>query len=195
MTGVPLSKVQFSNPLEGTARVQIDSAGLELSRQPFSASDTFIRPSDTTAYTALDLIANSTTAASVVPLAFTVSRIADRPFEVRRALIKADGTVITNATFRLHLFSQSPVVATSGGDNAAFATYVPGAGWLGSMGTATSLGFSDAIQGETGPLAGLEVNGYPATGTRLIYGLLQAVGAYTPTSAEVFTVTLQGFQY
>jgi len=42
---------------------------------PMTSSASFTRPANTTAYADGDLVANSATAASVVPLTFTSSRV------------------------------------------------------------------------------------------------------------------------
>lgn len=190
----PLEKPQ--NAAVGFTTI-INSAGQELGMSiPAISTATFARPADTTAYTTLDLIANSTTAASVVPLSFTLLGLGnDRPVSIRRARIVLDGTVVTNSTFRLWLFKTLPTVATAG-DNSALASDVSGAaGFIGTMTNGTAcLGMVDGICGVMTPEFGSEINAFPVAGTSTLYGLLQAVGAYTPTSAENITITLELFQ-
>jgi hypothetical protein len=48
-------------------------------------SASFTRPADTNAYAAGDLVANSVTAGSVIPMTFAVARAADKGFMVPRA--------------------------------------------------------------------------------------------------------------
>ena len=158
-------------------------------------SANFTRPADTTAYTSGDLVANSVTAASVVPLSWTVSRTVLGLVRVRRALLHKNQNSITNAGFQLHLFNASPTIATAG-DNSVFATNV--SGYDKSMGFIefTSIArYADGAvsQGQcvddTNTKAAAMIVA-PAAG-RLVYGLLLATGAYTPASAEVFTVDLE----
>src|SRR3990167_2992553 len=82
-----------------------------------TVSASFTRPADTTAYTSGDLIANNTTAGSVTPLSFPIPN--GRGCFIWRAKILKSGATATNASFRLHLFKNSPTV--TGGDNAALA--------------------------------------------------------------------------
>src|SRR6266566_5156773 len=88
------------------------------------AQASFNRPADTNAYSSGDLVANSTTAASVVPLSFTAALTSGGSFIIRRArLMKSDLSVI-NAKFVLHLYGADPS-ASSGiatGDNGAWST-------------------------------------------------------------------------
>lgn len=145
----------------------------------FKTQSSFTRPADTTAYAANDLVANSTTAGSVTPMSFNLP-----PFSmITWASLKKSTATATNANFTLHLFNSSPTVAN--GDNSAFSP--TNSNYLGSLqlDSTTSL-FSDAA----GSVNRLTSNGIPCGGT--VYGLLLAGAAYTPASAEVFTITLAG---
>ena len=162
-------------------------------------SANFTRPANTTAYSIGQLVANSTTAGSVVPLSFTVSRINDASGMVRRARIKKSTTSTTNATFRLHLYQNDPSAASgiANGDGGTWSTKE--AGWLGDidvdMTSATNgRAFTDAADGVAAPNAGTEINFIPKSGTQTIYALIEARGAYTPGNAEVFTVYLETLQ-
>ena len=55
------------------------------------ATASFTRPADTTAYASGDLVANSTTAGSVIPMTFVI-RPENRGSMIRRARIKKSGT-------------------------------------------------------------------------------------------------------
>jgi hypothetical protein len=153
-------------------------------------SNNFTRPADTSAYSANDLIANSTTAGSVVPLSFSISIGNGRGVKIVGArLSKTDETDVANSSIILHLWTASPTPAN--GDNGAFST--TGAGYIGKITFPTMTAFTDdafAVM-ESGAVSG----GFNPLQTYLratdtIYGLLQAVAAYSPASAEVFTVTL-----
>lgn len=152
------------------------------------ATATFTRPADTTQYASGDLVANSTTAGSVVPLSFTAARGAGGAGMIRRVRLRKSGTGVTTANFRLHLYTSSPTAAN--GDNAAWSTTL--SGYLGSMDVTIDKAFSDGAAGEGTPNTGAEIN-FIAT-AQVIYGLFEARGTYTPASAEVFTVSLEVIQ-
>lgn len=139
----------------------------------------FTRPADTTAYASGDLMANSTTAGSVVALSFGVT---PGPLQIRRVRVSKTGTSVTNTSFRLHLFAAVPTVAN--GDNGAISP-TQAANYLGQIDVSVAQAFSDGAAG----MATTEINCFPAGVA--IYGLLEARAAYTPASAEVFTVALE----
>lgn len=150
----------------------------------YTPSVSFTRPSDTTAYAAGDLVANSTTAASVVPLTWNTSSPSGA-FKIMGVRLLKTAASVTNAQFRVHLYSATPTIATAG-DNSAFASNVSGnAGWLGSFdGTMVA---SHADGAAVVCLPTLQVPSRVAEGAAL-FGLVVALAAYTPASAEVFTV-------
>lgn len=147
------------------------------------------RPADTTQYAASDLVANSTTAGAVVPLAFGTI-----PGEmmVRGGVILSSNDTVTAAAFSLYLFSVSPTVTN--GDNGAFAVTAANAKNLmgilgGSVSTATGGGKMTRLCPIDG--AGTFLGGAPpviCSGS--IYGLIKVNGTYTPTSAETFDVVI-----
>lgn len=147
----------------------------------------FTRPADTTAYAANDLIANSTTAGSVVPMTFVIPYAG--ALELYRVGVSCSNAVATNAKFNVNLYTSIPTCAN--GDNGALST--TSSGWIGSVAVdASGMTFTDSntnwSAAFTQPLILFGTN-------RTIYGLLQATAAYTPTSAETFTVTLMGKAY
>jgi hypothetical protein len=148
-------------------------------------SSSFVRPADTTAYTANDLVANSSTAIDVNPLIFNTGRGGFRVVQVR--IVKSDGTDVTNSSFKIHFFGSNPTPAN--GDNGAFSTNVAtpfGVATLPQMTSCTDDAFAVLNIGDSGFTQGIP--GF--ADSTYIYGLLQAVGAYTPVSEETFTVTL-----
>jgi len=161
-------------------------------------SANFTRPSNTPAYASGDLIANSITAGSVVAMSFTAARVAAGSFVIRRARLHKDNQAITSATFRLHLFSANPVAtAPTAGDNEVLELNSLAAGaYLGyfdfNMASSPDIQASD-IELDAGPANGSDITVELASGTT-IWGLLEARAAYTPASAEVFTVTLEILQ-
>lgn len=157
-----------------------------------TTSATFTRPADTTAYTSGDLIANSTTAGSVTPMTFSVGY--GTGFKINRASVKFNSATPTNAKFRIHLYTSSPTVTN--GDNGAWLSTE--SGYQGAVDVdASGLTFSDSTRA-----FGIYVNTalnpsmfISPSVNQIIYGLLTATAAYTPTSAEVFTVDLIGEAY
>lgn len=160
-------------------------------------SVSFTRPANTTAYAAGDLVANDTAFGSVTPLAFSNAvRTAGDCVRIDRARIFKSNTVLTNASFRLHLFEAIPVPSV--GDNAAFnsssALATTGAlTYLGSIPITAGNSCSDGANGSGVPSVGTAITCAPSSGTT-IYGLLEVTAAYTPTSSETFTVILEGFR-
>jgi hypothetical protein len=146
-------------------------------------SGSFTRPSNTTAYAAGDLVANSATAASVAPLSWVTA--GSQPFDIPE--IRVHKTGAPTATLRCRLFTSSPTVDTTG-DNGVFADNVNGAATCFAIYEGVLYPFKDGATGFLVPISGvirLDYVGDPTT----VYGLLEAVEAFTPISAEVFTVT------
>ena len=148
-------------------------------------SASFTRPANTTAYGAADLVANSATAGSVVPLAFHLGAGGGRITQVR--LDKTD-TDLTGAIFSVYLFGTSPTTAV--GDNVAFTTAsftlsdIIDIAVVGQMVSASDNDYGMLNIGDATFLEGVY------TSRETIYGLVVTGGTYTPASAEVFTVTL-----
>lgn len=151
-------------------------------RQYLTTTYSFTRPSDTTAYADTDLVANSTTAGSVVPLSWVLPY--GHTYLLHGIRLRKSGTTATNGSFRLHLYAASPV-PTNGDNGTWLTTQVDD--YLGNTGTVVMLGFSDG-SGVTAPLT--TPLGIYGLASRTIYGLLEAKAAYTPASAEVFTAQL-----
>jgi len=163
--------------------------------QIWNPAASFTRPNDTTAYTAGDLIANSTTAGSVVPMSFALGGNNNPGLtRITRARMSKTSTTVTAASFRLHLYQTSPTVTN--GDNGAF-TSNQAANYLGNinidMTTTPGAKFSDGANGQGAAAAGSEMQLRLASGTT-IFGLIEAIGAYVPTALEVFTVTLESVE-
>jgi hypothetical protein len=161
------------------------------------ASANFTRPADTTAYASGDLAANSTTAASVTALSWTAAEAyttqASAGFFIRAAKLKKSTTSVTNAAFRLHLYGTDPAASTgiANGDNGAFS--VNDAAYLGWFDFGAMVGHRNFAVARSAPAAGAEISHALSSG-QTIYGLLEVRGAYTPGSAEVFTVELEVYR-
>ncbi len=160
-------------------------------------SASFSRPTDTTAYAIGDLVANSTSNAAVVPLSWRVGvATSDRhSVYVAGARLRLDNPVVTAASFRVHLFKATPTFVT-GGDNSAFGTVVATgyANWLGSLDATIVAVTADGVAGMAEPTDGVIIP-YHLTGLDpgspvVLFGLVEALAAYTPKNAGVFTVEL-----
>src|SRR5262249_10950785 len=75
---------------------------------------TFTRPGNTTAYGSSDLVANSVTPASVVPMKFSLQRFMGKCL-ITAGTLYTSTTTVTAANFLLNLFNASPTLAI--GDN------------------------------------------------------------------------------
>lgn len=148
---------------------------------------TMTRPADTTQYSTGDLVANSTTAGSVVPLEFDVGGGSGMVRKIRIRTNRTSGGT-TNAMLRLHLYRAAPTAAS--GDNGAFSTN-QAAAYLGAFDVTVDRQFTDGAAGNGLPLAGSEIGFQLPAGTTSLRGLLEARAAYTPASGEQFTAALE----
>lgn len=193
--GVLHQRIKLSLGADGSAADANSSSGqLLVSGSIAVVSANFTRPADTTTYAIGDLIANSTTAASVVALSWaTAARFSGGAAMIRRARINKSTTTITVSSFRLHLYASDPAASSgiTNGDNGVWLTKV--AGYLGSIDVSADKAFSDAAKGTGAPSIGAEITFVPGSGST-IYGLLEARAAYVPGNAEVFTVELEIYQ-
>lgn len=167
-----------------------------------NAAAELTRPSDANAYAIGDAIANSTTAASVVPLQFTVARAVGGTGRVNGAQLMVDSATAFGA-IRLHLFSTTPFAAAGfQADNAALAlTYT--ALKTGSAGANPNyIGYIDfqtfAAQSASATSNGVcdltELNFTCAAASQVIFGLLEARAVFTPANGGKFDVSLDIIQ-
>jgi hypothetical protein len=153
------------------------------------AAGAFTRPANTTAYASGDLVANHVTAGSVTPVSLTLDRTtAASTFGIKGVKLKKSGTGVSNASFRVHLYSASPAVTN--GDNEAWLSD-NAATYLGSVDVTVDKAFSD---GAVGVGTATEIIGVSSS-AGIIYALLEARGAYTPGNAETFTLSIFGNQH
>jgi len=182
-TGSPIINEQTA---AGSIPVALPTDQALRGRGMILASDNFTRPADTTTYAANDTVANSTVAGSVTPLTFVAARYNGGSGFITGARISKTTNVTTNAQFRLHIFDAAPTMAS--GDNAALSCSGIN-NWIGSIDIAVGQAFTD---GAAGRAAGSSpaIMFDKSSGTNL-YGILQALAAYGPGNAEVFTVALE----
>jgi hypothetical protein len=147
-----------------------------------------MRPADTNAYAVGDLIANSTTAGSVSPMALAVGRIAGGTGMIRRARVKVNDAAWSGSAVRAHFYKNSPTPAN--GDNGAWSTSE--SEYLGSCDITFDKNFSDTfVKGIGVPAGGSEINFDCAPDSQNIYALLEARSAVTPGSAKTFSLTVE----
>lgn len=153
----------------------------------FSAtSATMTRPADTTAYAIGDLIANSTTAGSVVPIVLSdVTKGPGFGARVTRIRLWKSSGGVTSANIRIHLWEgTAPTVGN--GDNGVVSLTSGAASYRGSYDVTSMVAFSDGGAGF--------VNCDFAANSGTFHILLEARGTYTPASGEQFRVTFEGQQ-
>lgn len=148
----------------------------------------FTRPNDTTAYAANDLIANSTTTGSVVPLTFAppASNPTGGSGCIRRVRFRKSNPTGT-LDVRLHLYSAPPTLAAGGGDNAPWSTNGSST-WIGAVDIYGRTAFTDGYAGIGVPNEGLEI---PILPGQTIFGLIRTPFTYTPLALETFELTLE----
>lgn len=157
------------------------------------------RPADTLIYAAGDLIANSTTAGLVVPIELVgAARGAGEAIRIERVRLRKSGSSLTAASFRVHLFRSLPTVSV--GDNGVFdASNVLAladiAGYVGTIDVTMDKAAAIGARGVGVPSSGSGIT-CEAAGTSghegSLYALIEARGTYQGTSAESFTVTIEG---
>jgi len=162
---------------------------------------TFSRPADNTAYAAGDIIANSTTAASVVPIEFAAAMESGGTGRItgcRAVVTPASGNlVITNCSFDLLLFRPETSIpfAAAGypADNAALTVSAAAmrelvgvfsfsaSNWrspAGSTSVAGVTGYQAVSLNSSRPFAPFDLS---SLNVNYLYGIVQAQAAWTPT--------------
>lgn len=157
------------------------------------ASGTITRPSNTTQYASGDLVANSETAGSVASITLAGATInPGGRGKVERVRLAFNDATLTNAQFRVHLFTTAPTTFTNG-DNGAIA--MNGfADYLGSVDITVGQAFSASPAGAVG-FADCDISFVAKAGGSDLYGVLEARAAYTPTSGEIFTLSAEIARY
>lgn len=186
--GVPVSS---SAPLPVVSINSASEVFLGLTGQNIlTPTATFTRPADTTAYTSGDLIANSVTAGSVTNMSATVTRVAAAGGFIDSIHVMKSDKSVTTCTIRVHVWNAAPTYVT-GGDNSAMSTVLATAA-LNHLGAFDAILTSAGADGAFGMALPQGTNGQPmpfklASGSTLFF-TLEAQSAYTPASAEVFTI-------
>lgn len=151
-------------------------------------SQTFTRPADTVAYAASDMVANSTTAASVAYGALTAARVAAGSFRISRLRLYSNTTSgLSGITFRVRLWSAQPSYAN--GDNNTYVPSVGAANYLGSF-TGAFEQFGDGACAIMAPDSGPSLTCKLGAG-QSIYWDIQTLAAFTPQSGKTFTIVAE----
>lgn len=151
----------------------------------------FQRPTGTTQYAQLELIANSGAAAAVIPMKFDTERIKGRG-KIVAVRVFTDNEAVTAANFNVHLFRSDPGVPTNG-DNGAYAVasvrdlLATVACDLSSGATVSTTDKMERIALTVPIVFQLPESKYA------IFGLISTAtsATYTPISEELFEITLE----
>lgn len=149
-------------------------------------TSTLTRPADTTAYSALDLVASSTTAGSVVVPSFSVPTGGQGVLQ-RLVLATNATTGFDSSQFTVRLWRAAPTYTN--GDNGAYAVATGAANHIASFTCYLSQYGDGAVGGcsiNSGNLTAIKL----ASGTS-VYWDIQSQGAYTPISGQTFTLTAE----
>lgn len=153
-------------------------------------STSYTRPSDTTTYTAGDVVANSTSAATI--LTFTgVATYESGGGVIHAASLIDSSAESTKPEFDLYLFDTTVAMEN---DNAAWA---PSDAEMETCVGVISFLAADFKTGNGNGITHKQNIGLPfdcATNSTSLYGILVARNAYVPTSAEKFTIRLHVLQ-
>jgi len=162
----------------------------------------FTRPADTTAYASGDLVANNTTAGSVVlPQLVGAARVPGYRGWIRRCRILKSTNGVTGADFRVHFFADGQPLFVNGDNGAlALSALAPSTAYLGSI----DVNFTTSPQSLITIGSGLQAIGFPASnlghvpvytglgasgvGSANLWAAIEARGAYAPGNAETFTI-------
>jgi hypothetical protein len=161
---------------------------LPVAGQAVEARAEFTRPANTTAYTASDAVSNSASA----PAALTfpnLTRGNTKSAYIVKASIATDLKTCT-ARFRLHLFNGASAPTAINDNDAQTLLYANRASYVGSIDFA-GMTTEDATN-STGAFA-FNLNPrlpFVTSGSTSLYGLLEALDAFTPASGQNFSVAL-----
>lgn len=155
-----------------------------------TASATFARPADTTAYAAKDAINSSTSAPALLSFA-AMARVAAGSGYITKARMLTDQTTFVGR-LRLHLYHTAPAAIN---DNAPFTLLYANAGnrvgYI-DFDVASAEGTGSTAAGSINSIVRLPFIG--ASGSQTLYGLLETLDAFTPASGQNFYIELTADQ-
>ena len=181
----------------GTATLNVTADGVEIKNDTGSpipsaglqviSSALFTRPADTSAYTAQDVVSNSTSAPALLTFS-GAARVVGGSGIILSARHMKTGTVASGATYRLHIYKDSSV--TPQNDNSQFTMLFAN--------RSKRVGYIDFSHSAAG--SGSDSTGALSTFTNLpfvcdvaataLYGILTITSAFTPISAEQHFIEL-----
>lgn len=179
ITGTPV--VAFS----GTPVVSSSGSTLTISGTILTSTTEITRPSDATAYTALDAIASSSTAPANIQFA-SVTRVSAGSGYITGAVLRTDQSTNT-ARFKLHLFTGT---VTAINDNAQYTSlYANNSIWVGTI------SFDACATEGSGGSSAVSLNNniripFVLTSGTSVYGLLETLDAFTPASGQKIFIRL-----
>jgi hypothetical protein len=181
----------------GNATLSVTASGVEINNDignPIPAGGvqaittaSFTRPADTTAYAALDVVSNSTSAPTLLTFSGAGRAVGGSGLILSARHLK-NSTATAGASYRLHLYKVNTVTATN--DNSPFPMLFAN--------RTNRIGFIDFTHTIAG--TGSDCTFALSTFVNLpfvcdaaasaIYGILTVSGAYTPTSGEQHFIEL-----
>ena len=156
---------------------------VQLTGSSVAVTATQTRPNNVTAYTALDVVGTDPAA----NMTFATGLATGTGFVIFGARLRIDAAAIPAGmtSFRLHLYTSAP---TAIADNAAFGLIAGDrAKYLGYVEISGVLGLGATLWAE---VDNINFTGKLAEASSTLYGVLQTVGAYTPTASVVKTVSI-----
>lgn len=156
------------------------------------ASFFFNRPANVVPYVIGDTVADNLIGGNVTLLTFPAGRQNGGAGMIRRARMRLGNTVTANAEFRLHLFKAE--FTADSGDGEPMNLDNAQADWIGSIDIADFVGFADGVAGVGAPTVGSEINFICPANSTLVWGSLEARGAYVPTSGDRIDLELEVIQ-
>lgn len=184
--------IDLADGTYATAVVNVDSTGAVVassSPSTVTVTQTFIRPSDTTAYAALDVVGNTGSAAV---LSFAgMSRANAGAGYITKARIETNQSTCV-ARFRLHIFNTTPTpIADNSPVTRLWADVSKRIGYIDLDACATEGTGSDTASSQS-VLPNIEFN--CATASTTLYVVVETLDIFTPTSAQNFFVALSAEQ-
>jgi len=179
----------YANQFGGINRFNDNGAQI-VAGKTVTASASFTRPANTTAYTAKDAVANSASSPAVLTFSDMAGEEGGAGYLVKARLMTNQSA--NAARFRLHLFHTAPTPVNDNDQQTLL--------WANRANRVGHVDF-DACQTEgTGSDAAntsnttLRLAFVCAAASKVLYGLLEALDAFTPASEQQFFVELSAEQ-
>ncbi len=173
--------------VSGTVTANAGTGTLAIKSVQFKNVQTFTRPSNTTAYVIGQAISNSTSAPT--QLTFPACATASQSGVIQKVVVISSNKGATLPQVSAYVFGATLASATFL-DGAALevdtATYYAGGSIIPAVETSSTNTHSRAAA------TGLSIP-FTCDASSNLYAILQALNAYTPASAEVFNVVIEGY--